>query len=75
MVSNISSMNAYQGMLNTSADNVAKISVSNSAVENSNTDLAKEMTNQIVAVDGAKADASAIKTQDSMMGTLLDIKA
>ena len=41
----------------------------------SQTDLAKELTDQIVAQDGTSANVSAIKTQDEMFGSLLDIKA
>ena len=67
---NISSIQSHQNMMNTSASNVANMSN-----KNSNTDLAKEMTNQIVASSGTEVNASAIKTQDDMIGTLLDIKA
>jgi len=41
----------------------------------SQTDLAKEMTNQIVAQDATALNVTAIKTQDEMLGSLLDIKA
>ena len=41
----------------------------------SQTDLAKEIPDQIVAGGVAEANVSAIKTQDEMFGTLLDIKA
>ncbi len=41
----------------------------------SQTDLAKEIPDQIVSGGVAEANVSAIKTQDEMMGTLLDIKA
>jgi len=41
----------------------------------SQTDLAKELTDQIVAEDGLTVNVTAIKTQDEMFGTLLDIKA
>lgn len=41
----------------------------------SQTDLAKELTDQIVAQDGTSVNVSAIKTQDEMFGSLLDIKA
>ena len=67
---NISSIQSHQSMMNTSATNVANMSS-----KNSNTDLAKEMTNQIVASGGTEVNASAIKTQDEMLGSLLDIKA
>ena len=41
----------------------------------SQTDLAKEIPDQITSGGVAKVNASAIKTQDEMLGTLLDIKA
>jgi flagellar hook protein FlgE len=41
----------------------------------SQTDLAKEIPDQIVAQDATGANVSAIKTQDEMFGSLLDIKA
>ena len=41
----------------------------------SQTDLAKELTDQIVAQDATVANISVIKTQDEMLGSLLDIKA
>ena len=41
----------------------------------SQTDLAKEFPDQIVAQDAASVNVSAIKTQDEMLGTLIDLKA
>ncbi|MDB2562982.1 flagellar basal body protein [Sulfurimonas sp.] len=41
----------------------------------SQTDVAKELTDQIVAQDATAVNVSAIKTQDEMIGSLLDIKA
>ena len=41
----------------------------------SQTDLAKEITNQIIAQDATAVNVSALKTQDEMLGSLLDIKA
>lgn len=41
----------------------------------SQTDLAKEIPNEIVAQDATAVNVSAIKTQDEMFGSLLDIKA
>lgn len=38
-------------------------------------DLVKETSNQIVSSADVKANVSVIKSQDDMMGTLLDIKA
>jgi flagellar hook protein FlgE len=40
----------------------------------SQTDLAKEIPDQIIAQDATAANVSAIKTQDEMFGSLLDIK-
>jgi flagellar basal-body rod protein FlgC len=41
--------------------------------ELSNTDIAEELTNQIIAEQGHKANALTIKTQEETTGTLLDI--
>jgi len=41
----------------------------------SQTDLTKELTDQVVISSVEEANVSAIKTQDEMFGTLLDIKA
>ena len=41
----------------------------------SQTDLAKEIPDQITSVGVAEANATAIRTQDDMLGTVLDIKA
>ena len=41
----------------------------------SQTDLSKELTDQIVVEDATSVNVTAIKTQDEMLGTLLDIKA
>ncbi len=43
--------------------------------QRSQTDLAKELTDQIVAQDITEVNVSAIRTQDEMFGSLLDIKA
>ena len=40
----------------------------------SQTDLNKEIPNQIVSNDVASLNVTAIQTQDEMMGTLLDLK-
>lgn len=97
---NISSMQAHQQMMNTSANNVANVNtdgfrpsdahITNAAgdslrVQNrvagdtgsvkSQTDLAKEIPDLIVAEKGNGANVSVIKAQDEMMGSLLDLKA
>ncbi len=41
----------------------------------SQTNLAKELTDQIVSQDAVAVNVSAIRTQDEMLGSLLDIKA
>jgi len=46
-----------------------------SGSQKSQTDLTKEITDQITIGGVAEANASTIRTQDEMMGTLLDIKA
>lgn len=41
----------------------------------SQTDLTKEIPDQITTLESVKANVNAIKTQDEMFGSLLDIKA
>jgi len=41
----------------------------------SQTNLAKEIPDQIITQDAVAVNVSAIKTQDEMLGSLLDIKA
>lgn len=41
----------------------------------SQTDLAKELPDQIIAQDATAVNVTAIKTRDEMLGTLLDMKA
>lgn len=97
---NISSINAHQSMMNTSANNVANSNTdgfvpknttmsNNSGVVTANTreststpnysksqtDIAKEIPDQMVSLKATEANVSSIKTQDEMFGTLLDIKA
>ncbi|WP_324170461.1 hypothetical protein [Sulfurimonas sp.] len=47
----------------------------NNGSTNSQTDLSKELPEQIVIEDATAVNMTAIKTQDEMIGTLLDIKA
>ncbi len=63
--SNISSIQSSQVMMNQSATNIA----------GSNADLSKEIPKQIAIEKDVAANASVIKTQDDMLGSLLDIKA
>jgi flagellar hook protein FlgE len=43
--------------------------------QKSQTDLAKELPDQVVVSGATAANVTAIKTQDEMLGSLLDIKA
>ena len=53
--------------------------VSQSASDNgstlSQTDLAREMTDQVIVQNGHEVQGTVIRTQDEMMGTLLDLFA
>ena len=46
----------------------------NNGSKRSQTDLAKEIPDEIIAQDATAVNVNAIKTQNEMMGTLLDIK-
>jgi len=96
---NVSSIQAHQTKLNTSAHNVANVNTDGfvpkdtNLVDNGNsvstntrrlddngslhsqTNLAKEIPDQINVQHATAANVSAIKTQDEMFGSLLDIKA
>ena len=61
---NITSIGNNQSFLNTTAKSIEKQSG----------DLAKDMTNLIVAEDVNAVNATVVKTQDEMFGSLLDIK-
>jgi len=50
-------------------------SADNTLSTKSQTDLAKELPDQIIVEDAVEANAVAIKTQDDVLGSLLDIKA
>jgi flagellar hook protein FlgE len=43
--------------------------------DRSNTDLAKELTEQIPIEKGFGVNATVVKTKDEMLGTLMDIKS
>jgi flagellar hook protein FlgE len=47
----------------------------NTGSQKSQTDLAKEIPDQIVASKATAVNVTAIKTQDEMLGSLLDMKA
>jgi len=67
---NLSSIQSNQTMMNTSSNNIA-----NAGSYKNQTDLNKEIPNQIVAQDVLGVNVASIKTQDQMLGTLLDMKA
>ena len=62
--SNTASIQTNQSFLNTNAK----------SIEKQNGDLAKDMTNLIVVEDVNAVNVTAIKAQDEMLGSLLDIK-
>ncbi|MDT8338492.1 MAG: hypothetical protein RQ763_04765 [Sulfurimonas sp.] len=96
---NISSLQAHQTMMNSSANNVANVnsdryvptdvriqSSENSVTPNvrkaddngslsSQSELSKEITDQIIVQNATAMNVTAIKTQDDILGSLLDIKA
>ena len=74
---NATSIQVQQTALNSSAVNVANINRTSSDGSSmpSETDLAKETTNKIMAQSATEVNVSAIKTADEMFGSLLDIKA
>ena len=49
------------------------LSTTGALKELSNTDIAEEMTNQIIASQGYKANTKVIKTYEETMGSLLDL--
>ena len=69
--SNVNSLQTNQTFMNNNADNIAKLSDSSS--EKPQTNLAKELTDQIVIENVNDANVASIKTQDQMFGSLLDI--
>lgn len=67
-------MLAATSRLNASAQRTASWSV-DGAPSGSDTDLTKEVVEQVSAKTDFKANAAVAKTADEMMGALLDIKA
>lgn len=61
-----------------SSDNTNVRAYTRSATDNgsstSQTDVAKELTDQIISQDAVGFNVTAMKTQDQMLGSLLDIK-
>ncbi|MBU0721756.1 flagellar basal body protein [bacterium] len=88
---NISSIQTHQKMLDTSANNVANLNTdgfvpgntpgarsvltNNNNSSKSQTDIAKEIPNQIIAEKATALNVAAVRAQDEMLGSLLDIKA
>ena len=86
---NISSLNAHQRLLDINANNIANVNTQKFKPDEANiqnglkvnekkgdrVELSQEITNQIAIENGFKAQVPAIKTQDEMTKTLLDIKA
>ena len=72
--SNINSLQTNQTFMNNNAHNVANTTkASDNGSEKSQTDLSKELTDQIVIENVNDANVASIKTQDQMFGSLLDI--
>ena len=76
MINNINSLNAHQVLMDINANNKdTKIeSLEVKVREGDSVDLSKEIVDQIIIEDGFKAQIPAIKTQNEMTKTLLDIK-
>jgi len=87
---NINAIQAYRILTDINANNVANVNTENFKAVDARivdkldisthtskygTNLNKELTDQIVIENGFKAQIPAIKTQDEMTKTLLDIKA
>ncbi|ACM92427.1 flagellar hook FlgE [Nautilia profundicola AmH] len=87
---NAKSMQAHQILMDINANNVANVNTKDfkatdahivdkleisANISDAGTNLTKELTDQIVIEKGFKAQVPAIKTQDEMTKTLLDIKA
>jgi flagellar hook protein FlgE len=81
---------AHQRLMDINANNIANINTKNfkavdgriennlevkTYVSDKEVSLEKELTDQIVIKEGFKAQIPAIKTQDEMTKTILDIKA
>jgi len=87
---NVNSMMAHQTLMNVNANNIANVNSKDFKANEANidnnlkvsenstnkpTDITKELTNQIPIADGFEAQAPVIKTENQMMGILLDMKA
>ena len=65
-----------QTTLNDTGDSVRTTSAKadDTGSEKSQTDLAKEIPDQMIAQGGVAVNVTAIKTEDEILGTLLDLK-
>lgn len=72
--SNIANVNTHDyKAIDTNIINIGADINTVSIKSNTGTDLTKEITDQISIVNGFKADVAAVKTQDQMIGSLLNI--
>jgi flagellar basal body rod protein FlgC len=69
--SNISSIHTQQSYLNSSARNIANTTKEMSSQDQN--DITKDISDLISIEKNVAANVSAIKTQDDMFGSLLDI--
>ena len=74
MYANISSMNTHSRYLNINANNIANVNTNDKNLPFSQTDLTKEIPEQILIGYGFEANAISFKTYDEMMGTVIDLK-
>jgi flagellar hook protein FlgE len=89
MTINATSMQSHQTLMDINANNIANVNTKdftakegrignnlevNSVDTNQPTNLTKEITDQIKIEDGFEAQTPVIKTEDEMIGTLLNIK-
>ena len=87
---NSTSMQRHQTLMNINANNISNVNTQDFTAKNGRisnnlevnivdtnqpTNLTKEITNQINIEDGFKAQVPVIKTENEMIGTLLNIKA
>ena len=68
---NANSMTSMSNQMFKSAVNVAN--VNNTDANTKQTDLSKELTDQMVIQKNLDANVQAVKTQDKMLGSLLDL--
>lgn len=68
---NANSMMSMSNQMFKSASNVANMN--NTDANSKQTDLSKELTDQMVIQKNLEANVEAVKTQDKMLGSLLDL--